>query len=60
MTLSGGKDSNERLKAAVAARQEREATYAAKRPWQFPLIVGLAVAIVVGVVILVTVFGFGS
>jgi uncharacterized integral membrane protein len=60
MTLSGGKDSDDRLQAAIAARQEREATYAAKRPWQFPLIVGLAIAIVVGVVIAVTVFGLGS
>lgn len=59
MTLSGDKRSEKSI-AARDARQEREARSAAKRPWQFPLMVGIAVAIVIGVIVAVTVFGVGS
>jgi hypothetical protein len=46
MTLSGQSDWNEKRAAARAARAEREARTAAKRPWQLPLIIAVAVAIV--------------
>jgi uncharacterized integral membrane protein len=50
MTLSGKSGSSDRYKAAVAARQQREEQRAAKRPWQFPLIVGIAVVVLVGAI----------
>jgi uncharacterized integral membrane protein len=56
MTLSGQGDSSDRYRAAVAARQQREEQRAAKRPWQFPLIVGVAIAVLVGAVIWYTLF----
>ena len=48
MSLSGQSDWQRRRAAARAARAEREARSAAKRPWQLPLIVGVAAVIVVG------------
>jgi hypothetical protein len=51
MTLSGQSDWSRRREAARAARAEREARSAARRPWQFPLIVGIAVALIVGALI---------
>jgi hypothetical protein len=51
MTLSGQSDWKRRREAARAARAEREDRSASKRPWQFPLIVGIAVVILVGAVI---------
>ncbi len=51
MTLSGQSDGQRRREAAREARAEREARSASKRPWQFPLIVGIAVALLVGTVI---------
>lgn len=60
MTLSGKSDRSDASKAARDARQEREARSAAKRPWQFPLIVGIAVVALVSVIVAVTVFGAGS
>jgi hypothetical protein len=51
MTLSGKSDDQAKRDAARAARAEREARSAAKRPWQFPLIVGIAVVVLVGAVI---------
>ena len=51
MTLSGQSDWKRRREAARTARAAREASSAAKRPWQFPLIVGIAVAFIVGALI---------
>lgn len=59
MTLSGKSDSADRYKAAVEARQQREEQRAAKRPWQFPLIVGIAVAVIVGGLFASTLLGVG-
>jgi hypothetical protein len=47
MTLSGQSDWQRRRDAARAARAEREAHSASKRPWQLPLIIGVAVVVVV-------------
>lgn len=46
MTLSGDSDWKNRRDAARDARREREESSAAKRPWQLPLIIGLAVVAV--------------
>jgi len=46
MSLSGDSDWKQRRDAARAARHDREERSASKRPWQFPLIVGIAVALV--------------
>lgn len=51
MTLSGQSDWQRRREAARTARAAREANSAAKRPWQFPLIVGVAVALLVGAIV---------
>jgi len=51
MTLSGQSDWQRRREAARVARAEREARSATKRPWQFPLIVGIAVVLLVGALI---------
>ena len=51
MTLSGQSDWKSRREAARTARAEREAHSASKRPWQLPLIVGLAVVIVVTAIV---------
>ncbi len=51
MTLSGQSDWKSKREAARDARAEREARTAAKRPWQFPLIVGLAVTLVVAAIV---------
>lgn len=51
MTLSGQSDWQSRRAAARAARAEREARSAAKRPWQLPLIIGIAVVILVGAIV---------
>lgn len=51
MTLSGQSDWQRRREAARAARAEREARAAGKRPWQFPLIVGIAVTLLVGALV---------
>ncbi|HWH98093.1 MAG TPA: hypothetical protein VNS80_06975 [Pseudolysinimonas sp.] len=51
MTLSGNSDGKIRREAARAARAEREARSATKRPWQFPLIVAIAVAFLVVAVV---------
>jgi hypothetical protein len=51
MTLSGQSDWQRRREAARAARAEREARSATKRPWQFPLIVGVAIVILVGALV---------
>jgi uncharacterized integral membrane protein len=59
MTLSGKSDGAERYQAAVKARQEREAERAAKRPWQFPLIIGIAVVVIVGGLFASTLLGVG-
>lgn len=48
MTLSGQSDWKDKRAAARDARAEREVRTAAKRPWQLPLIIGLAVLVVVG------------
>lgn len=48
MTLSGGRDSDDALRASREARRQREEGYAAKRPWQLPLIVAIAVIVVGG------------
>ena len=50
MTLSGKSDRQERVDAARAARQERAAASAAKRPWLMPLIVTVAVVVLVGAI----------
>lgn len=47
MTLSGNSDWKGRRDAARAARQDREEWSATKRPWQLPLIIGIAVVLVV-------------
>ena len=47
MTLSGDSDWKRKRDAARDARHEREAASAAKRPWQLPLIIGVAVALLV-------------
>ena len=56
MTLSGNSDWKSRRDAAREARQEREAGYAAKRPWQLPLIIGIAIALVVIAVVWYAIF----
>lgn len=56
MTLSGRGDASEKREAARLARQEREARSAAKRPWQLPLIIGVAVALVVVAIVWTVVF----
>ncbi|MEO8095952.1 MAG: hypothetical protein ABI632_13625 [Pseudolysinimonas sp.] len=58
MTLSGKSDSRERAKAARAARQEREAANASKRPWLMPAIITVAVVVLVGGIIFGIVNGF--
>ncbi len=60
MSLSGNSNFQERRKAARDARQERQAWSEGKRPWQLPLIIGIAVVIVAAVVIAVVVFGYGA
>lgn len=56
MTLSGGSEWKDKREAARDARQEREARSAAKRPWQLPLIVGVAVVLVVVAVVWSVIF----
>jgi hypothetical protein len=51
MTLSGQSDWKSRRESARAARAEREARSASKRPWQLPLIIGIAVVVVVGAIV---------
>lgn len=51
MTLSGQSDWQRRREAARTARAAREASSSAKRPWQLPLIVGIAVALLVGAIV---------
>jgi hypothetical protein len=51
MTLSGQSDWKSRREAARVARAEREARSASTRPWQFPLIVGIAVVLLVGAIV---------
>jgi|GEM_PF-2349140 len=59
MTLSGKSTWKERREAAREWRQAKQEDTAAKRPWQLPLIVGLAVVFVVVAVLAYTVFGVG-
>jgi hypothetical protein len=56
MTLSGNSDWKDKREAAREARHEREARSAAKRPWQLPLIIGIAVLLVVVAVVWNAVF----
>lgn len=51
MSLSGSSDWKDKRDAAREARQAREAHSAAKRPWQLPLIIGVAVVVVVGAMV---------
>jgi hypothetical protein len=51
MTLSGQSDWRRKRAAARVARAEREARTAEKRPWQLPLIIGLAVTLVVAAIV---------
>lgn len=57
MTLSGNSDRHERAHAAREARRARQEASEVKRPWLFPLIVGLAVLALVFVIYMVTVVG---
>jgi hypothetical protein len=59
MTLSGGSDSEERREAAREARRARQEWSEGKRPWLFPLLVGIAIAGLVFVIFMVTVVGVG-
>jgi hypothetical protein len=56
MSLSGQSDWQQKREAARLARQERESRTAAKRPWQLPLIIGIAVVLVVVAVVWTVVF----
>ncbi|MEO5534256.1 MAG: hypothetical protein ABIR17_03915 [Pseudolysinimonas sp.] len=60
MSLSGKSNFQDRRTVAREARQERQTWSEGKRPWQLPLIIGIAVVIVAAVVIAVVVFGYGS
>ncbi|HWH27222.1 MAG TPA: cell division protein CrgA [Pseudolysinimonas sp.] len=51
MTLSGGKDRQQRAEAARAARQARHNATASKRPWLLPVVVTVAVLALVYVII---------
>ncbi|WP_309709597.1 hypothetical protein [Pseudolysinimonas sp.] len=59
MTLSGNSDWKDRAQAAREGRRARQEASDAKRPWLFPLIVGLAVAAILVAVYLVTIGGVG-
>lgn len=59
MTLSGNGDRAERAQAAREARRARQEASETRRPWLFPLVVGIAVLALVFVIYMVTLGGAG-